>query len=270
MRMLYIAPLLVLAPALLGAGHDDLASKIGWLVVSSLPLCEDNEYLTYEAGGLACRTVGEPQPDLPDCDKNDQLLTYTVQDGSGVFGCVDKGTESLDPADIPLINQTLTRLQTLKPTVKNLTPGSQATAARFCGQYQAARNPDGAIVGTNGVRGVAGAANLCATVPACGPGARMCTVYDMYNSVVHGTIPSLLSQSWVHMNAWQHNDPGQSPTGNGLADNCAGWTYPASDTRWYGTTVEWHDARSGKLALHFQSGPGVVSCASRYPIACCR
>ena len=49
--------------------------------------------------------------------------------------------------------------------------------------------PNGAITGNNGATGVAGAANLCATVPACGAGARMCTVYDMYNSVVFGAIP---------------------------------------------------------------------------------
>jgi hypothetical protein len=270
MRTLYIGSLLVLAPALIGAGSDDLVSKLERLIVLTLPSCADNEYLTYEKGGLGCRPIAEPQRNLPDCYSQGQLLTYTVQDGSGVYGCADRGTESLDAADIARINQTLTRLQSLKTTVNSLTAVSQPTAARFCGQYNVTRNPDGAIVGINGLTGAAGAASLCSSLASCGPGARMCTVYDMYNSVVHAKIPSVLSQSWVHLSAWQHNDPAQVPTANGLADNCAGWTYPASDTRFYGTTVEWKNAPSGLPALHFQSGTGLVSCASRYPIACCR
>ncbi|MBL9007145.1 MAG: hypothetical protein JNJ46_23010, partial [Myxococcales bacterium] len=57
---------------------------------------------------------------------------------------------------------------------------------------------------------------------------------------------------------------------NGLADNCGGWTYPTGDLQWFGTTVEWKAAQTGPKALHFASGPGVVGCAQRFPIACCK
>ena len=271
MRKLHIASLLLLAPVLMGANDDDLASKIARLVVKILPLCKPAEYLTYSQGSLICAEIpDESGPPLPDCNKNDQLLTYSEVNGIGSFGCVDKGTESLDPADIAAINQTYGRLIGFRSTVDALKPGAMNTPARYCGQYIAAQNPSGAMTGNNGVTGIAGAASLCATVSACGSGARMCTVYDLYNSVVFGALPLVLSQSWVHMSAWQHDNPAQVPAGNGLADSCSGWTYGLDDKLWYGTTVEWKNTPTGLKALHFASGPGVVSCAARFPIACCK
>lgn len=271
MRKLHIASLLLLTPVLMGSNTDELASKIEQLVVNYLPICKPAEYLTYSQGGLICAAIPDDSgPPLPDCNKSDQLLTYTEVNGIGTFGCVDKGTESLDPDDIALINQTKSRLLSFRPTVDALKPFMQARSARYCGQYSAAQNPNGAMTGKNGVTGVAGAASLCASVSACGTGARMCSVYDLYNSVVLGAMPLSLPQSWVHMSAWQHDNPAQVPAGNGLADNCSGWTYGQDDKLWYGTTVEWKRVQTGQLALHFASGPGVVPCSARFPIACCK
>jgi hypothetical protein len=270
MRKFHIAYLLVFAPVLMGADTDEFASVLNPLIANSLPICTDNQFLTYASGGLACREVVGAMLNVPDCNKTGQLLTYTKGSEIGVYTCVDKGTESLDAADVTLINQTYTRLQSFKTTINNLMPGSKASVAKYCGQYTAAQNVNGAITGNNGVTGVAGAANLCATVPACGTGARMCTVYDMYNSVAFGAVPATLGQSWVHMQSWSHNSAAQAPAANGLADNCSGWTYPTGDKFWYGTTVEWKNAPTGQKALHFASGPGVVSCAARFPIACCK
>lgn len=270
MRTLHIASLLGLVPAVLGAGSDDLASTLSGLIVSSVPLCEDNEYLVFQRGGLVCSQVVSNRPTLPDCKKLGQVLTYSNENGVAAYRCADKGTESLDPADISPIIQTFTRLQSFKTTVNNLMPSPPTRAVAFCGQYTNSLNPNAAITGNNGVTGVAGAANLCATVASCGPSARMCTVYDMYNSASSAAVPATLTQSWVHLSAWQHDAPGQVPTGNGLADNCVGWTLAANDLLFYGTTVEWKIAASGQRALHFASGPGLVSCNSRYPIACCR
>jgi hypothetical protein len=271
LRKLPIASLLlVLAPALLGADGDQPASKRAGLVVNYLPPCADSEYLTYERGSVVCRELGSAPASGPDCAKLGQLLSYRRENGSGAYRCVDRGIESLGPADIAQINQTSARLQSLKTTVNSLMLSPRASVVLYCGQYSATPNPSGAILGRNGVTGVAGAASLCATVASCGTGARMCSVYDLYNSVVFGAVPPTLSPSWVYMSAWQHNDAAQVPTGNGLADSCSGFTYPANDKLWYGTTVEWKAAPSSHPALHFQSGLGVVSCASRYPIACCR
>ena len=267
MRKFHIAYLLVFAPVLMGNDTDDYSSAMSALVANSLPVCAENQYLTYASGGLACREVVGAMLNVPDCNKTGQLLTYTKGSEIGVYTCVDKGTESLDSADITLINSTYTKLQSFKTTINNLMPGSKASVAKYCGSYTTPVN--GAITGTNGVTGVAGAASLCQTVPACGAGARMCTVYDMYNSVVFGAIPATLAQSWVHMISWQHNSASQNPTANGLADNCSGFTYPTGDKLWYGTTVEWKTAMTGQKALHFASGPNVVKCSDTFPIACC-
>ena len=61
---------------------------------------------------------------MPDCNKNDRLLTYSEVNGIGSFGCVDKGTESLDPADIAAISQTYGRLVASRSTVDALKPGA--------------------------------------------------------------------------------------------------------------------------------------------------
>jgi len=272
MRKLHFAYLLAFAPVLMGA-DEPTADITSALIANSLPICADNQYLTYANGGLACREVVGAMLNVPDCNKTGQLLTYTKGSEVGVYTCTDKGTESLSAADITLINSTYTKLDSFKTTINSLMPGMKGTAAQYCGQYTAAQNPNGAISGGNGVTGIAGAANLCSQVPACGAGARMCTVYDMYNSVALGKITSatVVTQSWVHMSSWQHNGiAGQATPNNGLSDNCGEWTYPTGDLKWYGTTVEWKAAQTGPKALHFASGPGVVGCAQRFPIACCK
>ena len=274
MRKIHMACLLVSATVLIGAGHDEFAAKLSALLVSNLPACTDTQYLVYDkAGSLACRELVGAAPDVPDCAKSGQLLTHTGDSGTGGYGCVAPGTESLDAQDITLINQTLTRLLAANVAIADLegTASTPPRSVQFCGLYAVAANPNGAITG-NGVTGAAGAANLCSSLPACGAGARMCTVYDMYNSVAMGAITTstVLQQAWVHMAAWQHNSAMQVPPSSGLGDNCAGWTYSLDDKFWYGTTVEWKDAPSGARALHFASGPGVVACSRRFPIACCK
>lgn len=271
MRKFHFAYLLAFAPVLMGA-DDDTAMSQQALIANSLPTCSDTQYLTYAGGGLSCREVVGAMLNVPDCNKTGQLLTYTKGSEIGVYTCTDKGTESLDAADITLINDTYTKLESFKTTINTLMPGMKGSAAKYCGQYNpgGVNNPNGAITGGNGVTGIAGAANLCVSVPTCGAGARMCTVYDMYNSVVFGAVPATIGESWVHMSAWRWN--GGNAANTGLNDNCGDWTYPTGDRAWYGTTVEWKPAVSGAKALHFNgtSNTAGKSCAARFPIACCK
>ena len=274
MRKLHFAYLLAFAPVLMGADGDtgDITSA---LIANSLPICTDTQYLTYAGGGLSCREVVGASLNVPDCNKTGQLLTYSKGSEIGVYTCTDKGNGSLSQTDIDLITTTYNKLESFKTTINSLMPGAKGTAATYCGQYTAAQNPNGAI-SSNGVTGVAAASNLCSQVAACGAGARMCTVYDMYNSVALGKVTSAMTitQSWVHMSSWQHN--GGDTANNGLNDNCGGWTYPTADKAWYGTTVEWKAASTGPKALHFASGTGAQvapvrspRCSERFPIACC-
>lgn len=266
MRKIKIAYLLALAPLLMGAG--EYASKTDPLIANSLPICAENEFLSYAGANLVCKTVAGGSLNVPDC--SGKLLTYTRLSEIGTYACVDKGTNSLSAVDITTINTTYKKLVDLGTILTTIEMGgARSPAAKFCGLSAGTK---GAMVG-NGVTGVAGAAFLCSQVASCGANARQCSVYDMHRSVADGTIKATdtIAESWVYMASWQHSNLAQqsTPTG-GLSDNCGGDTYPTGDLKWYGTTVQWKNASTNFRALHFKSGPGVVSCASTLPIACCK
>lgn len=227
----------------------------------SLPDCTEGQLLASAADRmLYCTDVVSTSLVVPDCSAvpNSGLNAY-----DGILQCMPKGDGSTNTSLKAAIDSIKRQTDMLEAII------ASASKTGYCGQYTLNPNPSGAIEGRNGVTGVAGAAHLCRSVAGCGDGAHMCTVYEMYESAAANALPATLSQSWVHMLSWQHNNPLQVPTANGLADNCAGWTYALDDKFWYGTTVEWKKAPSGSMALHVASGPGVVPCSSRFPIACC-
>ena len=82
MRKFHIAYLLVFAPVLMGNDTDDYSSTLNALVANSLPICAENQYLTYASGGLACREVVGAMLNVPDCNKTGQLLTPPKGGGS--------------------------------------------------------------------------------------------------------------------------------------------------------------------------------------------
>ena len=230
----------------------------------TLPDCTDGQLITRNMyGETSCTQIVTNKLKLPDCSRvpGSVLNAY-----DGIWECMPRGTGSTDAGLKTTLNKVKLDTDTIETTLDQLS-GKSSAAAEYCGQYIATQNVNGAITGSNGVTGVAGATNLCQKVPGC---SHMCTVYELYESAAAGTLPTTISQSWVHMQSWQHNNAAQVPMASGLADNCSGWTYGLDDKRWYGTTVEWKNAPSGQKALHFASGPGVVACSARFPIACCR
>ena len=255
---------LLAVPLLVGCGGNTTIQPV---VVPpggiTLPDCTDGQLIAVAADRtMSCTQALTAGLAPPDCSTvaNSALNAY-----DGILECMPKGAGGTNAGLKTIINKVKMDTDTIESTINQISGGG--AAAKYCGQYTTPVN--GAITGNNGVTGVAGAANLCQTVPACGAGARMCTVYDMYNSVVFGSIPATLSASWVLMLSWQHNSTSQNPAANGLADNCSGFTYPTGDKFWYGTTVEWKSALTGQKALHFASGPNVVKCSDTKPIACC-
>ena len=291
MRKLKIAYLLAFAPLLMGA--DQYASNVEALIVNSLPQCADSEYLTYTANGLGCTTIQGGSISVPDCKTSGQLLTYTMSGEIGVFSCTAKGSESLSATDITTINTKFTDLTNLNTQIINIEKNPSAPAAKYCGQSpQQVQN--GAALSDGGADGIPAASSICSKVATCGTGARMCSVYDMYNSVATGVINNGadVPKSWVYQASWSQEfaDPSQSQGGSGQSDNCGGFTYPTADRKWYGTAVEWKVSGTGKKALLFHSGPGslfvptgttgtintavtntfAVPCSSKLPIACCK
>ncbi len=262
----------ILAPLLAGACGDGRAQDAGGSFPGDnyyLPLCSgpDEVLSTNSAGQLICKALPLGVAALPDCKKYSEALT---SDGKRMF-CTHRNNEAQSTRDAlnnlelsqSLIREYQTKINSLGG------PSGPAARAVYCGQYSSPQS--GAIFdSTNGATGIAGAASLCRRVPGCSAStARMCTVYDLYYSAALAKLPATVPQSWVFMAAWQHNNPAQVAPGNGLADNCAGYTYGQDDRLWYGTTVEWKLAPSGHKALHFASGPGAVTCSARFPIACC-
>jgi hypothetical protein len=257
------APLLVVACGQEGAG--------GTPEFVQVPLCAgpDQVLSTNPAGQLICKPLPPGAAALPDCKKYSQSLT---SDGTKVF-CTNRNNEAQGTRDaLDALEQSEILIKEYQTKLNSLGgPSGPAPRAVYCGQYTAAQNQNGAITDSaTGATGIAGAASLCRKVAGCSTtAAKMCTVYDMYHSAATGKLPATLSQSWVWMSEWKHNSAAQVPTANGLADNCSGFTYPTGDKAWYGTTTEWKNAPTGQKALHFASGPGVVACSARFPIACC-
>ena len=237
----------------------------------TLPNCDDGQLIAVDGQrNMNCTQALTAGLAPPDCSAG-QNLVLNAYDGK--LECMPKATGGSNTTLTSVINKVVSDTATIEQTINSFKAGG--SAAKYCGQYSAAQNPNGAI-SSNGVTGVSAAANLCSQVQGCGAGAHMCTVYEMYESVASGTITSAMtiSQSWVHMQAWQHN--GGDTANNGLNDNCGGWTYPTADKAWYGTTVEWKAASTGPKALHFASGTGAQTaparsprCSERFPIACC-
>lgn len=261
------APLLVVACGQEGAG--------GTPEFVTIPLCSgpDQVLSTNSVGQLICKPLPPGAAALPDCKKYSQSLT---SDGSKVF-CTNRNNEAqgtrdaldkLEQSEI-LIKEYTTKLNSLGG------PSGPAPRATYCGQYApgGVNNPNGAITDSaTGVTGVLAAATLCRKVTGCNAqSAKMCTVYDMYHSVATGVVTSAMNigQAWVFMASWGFN--GGNSGNTGLNDNCGGYTYPTGDRSWYGTTVEWKAAITGPKALHFAgaSSSAGVSCAARFPIACC-
>jgi hypothetical protein len=109
----------------------------------------------------------------------------------------------------------------------------------------------------------------------------MCTVYDVYYSVVAGKIKDTdtINKAWVYQASWK-NPGGSAPTPSnqegdaGMSDNCGSYTYPTGDVRWTGTAFAWqvipyHGAANTK-GLKFFGGSAQAACNQSYPIACCK
>jgi hypothetical protein len=270
MRKLKLAYLLAFAPMLMGA-DDEFASIQDGLVVNTLPICGDAEYLTYTSNGLACTAITAGSLSVPDCKTADQLLTYSMTGEIGVFSCTPKGSESLSASDAQTINTKYQELVNLETVIRSLENGMRSPAAKFCGVTTELTKGKFTVPNTTTV-GVAAAAAKCAALAGCGTGARMCSVYDMYNSLAVGKLTQndTVPKAWVYMAAWQNFAGGATEPTAGLNDNCGGYNYDTANQSWYGTAVKFEARASGEHILKFFTGNGNANCYETLPIACCK
>jgi hypothetical protein len=274
MRKNKLVYVLGFAPLLLGADPNIEQNESALAVTTALPKCGPNEYLSYQANGLVCRSFETGSVKVPDCSSAGQLLTYKSGGEFADFACVDKGSLSLSMGDITTINN-LTQLSVqINNNITNIQANPPAAAAVFVGTTTAATT---GRMSSGGQVGIAAGAALC---DAQYKGARMCSVYDMFRSAATGVITQATTLpatgAWVYMEAWQirpgfTNVAPQEPTA-GLWENCAGYIYGTGDRGWTGTLVRFETTtlNTTDKVLKFFSGSADAACSLNRPIACCK
>jgi hypothetical protein len=119
------------------------------------------------------------------------------------------------------------------------------------------------------------AAGLAASAAFCaaefGVGARMCTMDDLYQSVVNGTLgaTSAIKPSWVYMPNWNTPLSDTVAPYRGMADNCAGYNYHNGANHWRGILVEWGPLPDGTPGFRWHGGDD-AACYTSHPVACCK
>jgi hypothetical protein len=117
--------------------------------------------------------------------------------------------------------------------------------------------------------GLLSAAAYCADTYAAG--AHMCSVQEIYGSVLAGAFPvgTAIAKGWMYFPS--SNEPAGTPTagnnpGQGQADNCGGYAYPTADRLWRGIAFEWNANATGNWSPFYDTTP----CFTALPIACCK
>ena len=252
----------------------------------TLPDCAQGQLISVGADRtLGCTQALTTSLSPPSCPAGTHALNAT--DGTLVCAAKGNGTTNTDlRAAIDNVSQKTTNLVNQVASF-----GGGGGSAKFCG-LSPVQSANGAALSDGGADGIPAATSICGKVAACGTGAHMCSVFEMYESAASGVLNNNMdvALSWVYSASWsqEFSDPAQSQAGSGQSDNCGSFTYPTADRKWYGTAVEWKVSGTGKKALLFHSGPGstftptsttantaatntfAVPCSSKLPIACCK
>lgn len=123
------------------------------------------------------------------------------------------------------------------------------------------------VISAPGVEnGEAAAAARCSREYA---GSHLCSVFELYDSVVRGklTSDSRVPKSWIYF------PTGSAPTGadrplDGIADSRAGYTYGLDDRGWSGRAAEWTVLSTGFVGFKLHGGTS-ARCSAPLPLACC-
>jgi hypothetical protein len=116
--------------------------------------------------------------------------------------------------------------------------------------------------------GLASAAALCGAE--YGDGAHMCTVNELYDSVVSGRLTSndRVPKSWIFHPSLQRLPNSIDPE-EGVADSCGVYTYGTADHGWTGVAFVHGPLRTGYVGMKLLNGHS-APCGEKLPIACCR
>jgi hypothetical protein len=260
---------LALAPLLMGAGSTSSALK-----VEKFPTCNEDQYLVYRGGTLACETVAAGASiALPNCNAKGELLTRKA--GSGDVGsgltCAPKG-QSGGAIDTTLLVNLETKITNLTTIVNNIKTGTGGPAPTYLGNSTATTKGNFLKAGDD--NSIVSAAKLCeATFP--GKSAHMCTVQEIYDSVVQGKITSAMTipKAWVYFTSVKNSLAGATDPNYSFGNNCAGYNYPTADQKWTGVAFSTAKiAYNNQWAVRFHNGLDATTgapCNVALPVACC-
>lgn len=272
------------------------AAGCGEYNFTPIPKCAANQALTGDGNALKCVDVGAPAggggtvdmkgagggdmamstfPPVPACGQGKCL----TGDNAGQLSCIDVAATN---TTIVQLQNDLTSLTNRVTALEKALNGASVGGAKFAGVTM--KMTTGRIEAPGADPGIASAASFCAAE--FGQGAHMCTVAEMYTSVVSGKLTSkdTVPRSWVYAPAWQTPTVVQSPPAPaaGLGDNCAGYTYESSHLGFSGVAVEWsqtpnpliNNVKANVLRWHGgqvqpNKAPG-AACNQTLPIACCK
>lgn len=249
-RFLLLLPLTLL----LGADEERIVFE------GPLPACRKGEFMTMRNGEPLCTDLVRPLITTPDCSgllaaPRAYTTDWTCQ------GKVSLGKTEVDrlPSDIQRAKDAQRVLQE-----KRVTPFGQT---RLVGVT--AKKSTGRMARAGIETGLLSANALCADEF---PAAHMCSGYEIYDSVTAGVITPArpLDRAWVFHPSWKAPLPGAQNAAEGLADNCASYTYDLDDRGWSGIAAEFSLSTSTfQFALKFAGGTQ-APCSALMPIACCK
>lgn len=220
--------------------------------------CEDDQILLSANGQWYC---GAPPayraPTAPPCPASPAGVLSS--DGRALYcGSADYGLGQA-------LSRTAADLERLEARLQALNPAQPASLYR--GVTSAPSS--GAMVAPSGSTAAVGLSGAAARCSVDYPGSHLCSVFELYYSVVHGrlTKDSLLPKSWIYFPAGNAGATAERPL-DGIADSCAGYTYGRDDRGWSGTAAEWTVLPTGSIGFKFHGG-SAAPCSGMLPLACC-
>lgn len=231
-----------------------------------LPHCRKGEFLTMRGGMARCTDLVGHAIDVPGSCSS-QLLTARPPDEK-TWTCTPRAHIDEDKV----------------AALPELTARTSMLAAKAAAWRSQPKRKTGGFVGTTTLKttglisrvgtepGLLSAHALCSDEF---PGTHLCSGYELHASVVaklitkdHGIVPA-----WAYHPSWKTPVGPAQNAEEGLADNCAGYTYGADDRGWSGSAAEFEVSNSmpipAEKVLAFRGGT-LARCSASFPLACCK
>lgn len=251
---------LVLLPfaLLLGAAPDRIP------LPQSFPACRRSEFVTVQNGELVCRElVKRLLSNPPDC--TGQLASATL-DPKQPWVCGPRAFFS--PTELDALSAQLVQIKDDVTRIEKLSAIGPQLRNVFVGTTT--------LVSTGHIRRTDTAPGLISANAMCNdefPGSHFCSGYELHQSVMAGVISARkgMARAWVFHPSWKTPVGPAARAEEGLADNCASYTYGFDDRGWTGIAAEFAttNLNTTEPVLAFRGGT-LAPCSGQLPLSCCK